>query len=341
MTELPKIIDSGPIMDIAMGFAASQTLFTATQLDLFTRLSNHPATIEEIAEELSAPYRPVEMLVVGCAAAGLLEKKGDRYSNSLISETYLVRDKTTYMGGFLYFTERRMYPAFARLRTAIETNKPQTYDADKEDRMAIALRNPKAARTGTLGMHGLTIAAGYALAEAVDFTPYHKILDLGGGSGALCIPIAIKYPHIEAIIVDLPLVCQAAEEVITQYGVSNQVKTYPGDFFKGGFPEGADVVLLSQVLHDWGKEECLIILKNAIETLPQGGKIIINEWVIKDEKTGPLAAAMLSLTMLIDTESGSNYTGNEISEMLKKVGFVDTAVQPLIGPNGIVTATKP
>lgn len=341
MAEVPKIIDPGPIMDIIMGFAASQTLFTATQLDLFTRLSDNPATIEEIAARLSAPYRSVEMLVVGCAALGLLVKRGDRYSTTLLSETYLVRDKPTYMGGFLYFSERRMYPGFAKLRAAIETNKPQTYDPDREDRMTIALKNPKAARTGTLGMHGLTIAAGYALAEVLDFTPYHKILDLGGGSGALCIPIALKYPHIEAIIVDLPLVCQATEEVIAQYGVSNQVKTYPGDFFKGGFPEGADVVLLSQVLHDWSKDECLIILKNAIETLPKGGKIIVNEWLIKDDKTGPLAAAMLSLTMLIDTQGGANYTGAEISDMLKKVGFVNTAVQPLIGPNGIVTASKP
>ncbi len=166
-------------------------------------------------------------------------------------------------------------------------------------------------------------------------------MDLGGGSGALCIPIALKYPHIEAIIVDLPLVCQAAEGIIAQYGVSNQVKTCPGDFFKGGFPEGADVALLSQVLHDWSRDECLIILKNAIETLPQGGKIIVNEWLINDDKTGPLAAAMLSLTMLVDTQGGSNYTGAEISEMLKKVGFVNTAVQSLIGPNGIVTADKP
>src|SRR5919199_6872482 len=85
-----------PLMQLSTGFWAFKTLAAAHELGLFTRLSGSPGmTSEELAEYLDVDERPAEMLLTGCAALGLLEKEGDRYRNSALSEESLLRGSLT------------------------------------------------------------------------------------------------------------------------------------------------------------------------------------------------------------------------------------------------------
>src|SRR5262249_47180260 len=61
-----------------------------------------------------------------------------------------------------------------------------------------------------------------------------------------------------------------------------------GDFFADErLPEGHDAALLSSVLHDWSKEENLIILDKVAVALPTGGTIMISELLMDDDRAGP------------------------------------------------------
>ncbi len=72
-------------------------------------------------------------------------------------------------------------------------------------------------------------------------------------------------------------------------------------------PVGHDAILLSMILHDWGEDRDRAILQKCWAALPSGGMVIISELLVNDEKTGPPAAALMSLNMLVETE-GRNYT---------------------------------
>ncbi|MGH7480368.1 MAG: methyltransferase, partial [Candidatus Methylomirabilales bacterium] len=304
-----------PLMQIISGFWASKTLAAAVELDLFTQLSGGGADVRELSQLLHIHPRPAEMLLSGCASLGLLDKRGERYYNSPLSEEFLVRGKAYYFGGVITLLDRRLYLPWNRLPEAIKTNRAQTW-GDQPGIFEAMSANPEAQRIFTEGMHSFSVQSGEAVAAAFDFLPYAHLLDVGGGSGAYCIEAARRYPHLRATVFDLPTALEIAREKIAEAGFADRITTHPGDFFAEALPKGADVVLLSMILHDWTPEKNRVILTRCFDALPSGGAVIVSELMMNDEKTGPASAALMSLNMLIETE-GRNYTWAEYTQWLK------------------------
>jgi len=329
-----------PLMQIISGFWASKTLAAAVELDLFTQLSGRGVDIHQLSQLLEIHPRPAEMLLSGCASLGLLEKRGERYYNSPLSEEFLVRGKPYYFGGVITLLDRRLYLPWNRLPEAIKTNRAQTW-GDQPGIFEAMSANPEEQRIFTEGMHSFSVQSGEAVAAAFDFLPYAHLLDVGGGSGAYCIEAARRYPHLRATVFDLPTALEIAREKIAEAAFSDRITTHPGDFFNEALPKGADVVLLSMILHDWTPEKNRVILKRCFDALPSGGAVIVSELMMNDEKTGPASAALMSLNMLIETE-GRNYTWGEYTQWLKDVGFREIQRVPVVSPgaNGLLIGRK-
>ncbi len=116
-------------MQLSTGFWACKTLAVANDLGLFTRLSGTSGTTSgELADDLGIHERPAEMLLTGCAALGLVEKREGRYVNSRLAEEFLVQGKPYYFGGLVEMFDRRLYAGWGKLGEAIHTNRPTTWD---------------------------------------------------------------------------------------------------------------------------------------------------------------------------------------------------------------------
>ena len=102
----------------------------------------------------------------------------------------------------------------------------------------------------------------------------------------------------------------------------------------------ADVHFYSMIYQCWTPEKCRFLTGKSFESLRPGGHILIHEMLYNDEKTGPFPIAAFSMIMLGWTE-GEQYSGKEISEMLREAGFGNIQVRPTFGYWGIVTAQKP
>lgn len=331
-----------PLMQIISGFWVSKTLAAAVELDLFSKISGKGADVMELSQVLSLHPRPAEMLLSGCTALGLLEKRGGRYHNSPLSDEFLVRGKPYYFGGVVSLLDQRLYLAWNRLTDALRTNKPQTWE-DNEGVFEQISSNPERQRLFTEGMHSFSVQSGKALAVAFDFSHYTQLLDVGGASGAYCIEAVRLYSNLKAVVFDIPPPLEIAKEKIVEEGFAERIKTHPGDFFSEELPKGADVILLSMILHDWSPEKNRLILKKCFDAVPSGGTLIVSELMMDDDKTGPLPAALMSLNMLMETEGGRNYTWTEYTNWLEELGFKDIKRVPLESPgaNGILIGYKP
>jgi cyclopropane fatty-acyl-phospholipid synthase-like methyltransferase len=166
------------------------------------------------------------------------------------------------------------------------------------------------------------------------------MIDIGGGSGAYAINVAKEYPNMTATVADLGPVCKVAEQYIAQYGLGSRVKTALFDFWKQDVPKGHDVAFLSHIIHDYDEEKDVTLLKKIHASLNPGGAVIVSEWMLNDEKTGPVPSAMMGLNMIIETNGGRNYSFAEVSEMLKKAGFKNVEKRPLAGPAQIAIGYK-
>jgi 3-hydroxy-5-methyl-1-naphthoate 3-O-methyltransferase len=333
-----------PLMQLATSFWAFKTLSTAVEMDLFSTFHKSPMNASETARWFKIEERPAEMLLTGCASLGLLEKSKQtgRYGNSSLADEYLVRSARYYFGGFVTMLDRRLYGGWDKLPEAIRTNKPTTWDPEKQKSLFEGA-DPALMATFWQAMHSLSTFTARSLGEAVDFSRFEKLLDVGGGSGAFVIELCSIYPDLSGSVYDLPFVTEIAARNISKAGLESRVATHPGDFFHDpNFPAGHDVILFSMIMHDWSEGENRELLRKAFNALPPGGAVVISELLVNDEKTGPPPAALMSLNMLIETAGGRNYTPAEYQLWLADAGFKDVRVIwfEAAGANGVVIGFK-
>jgi len=332
-----------PLMELATSFWAFKTLAAALELGLFRRLSGTRGTTpHELAEALGTAERPAEMLLTGCAALGLLGKSAGRYRNSKLAEEFLVPGRPYYFGGFVEMLDRRLYPGWAKLVEAIRTNRPTTWDPDRQSSLFDGA-DPVMLEHFWEGMHSISSATGRALASKVDLRRHARLLDVGGGSGAYDIELCRRHRQLRATVYDLPHVVEIAEAKAAEAGLASRIDTRGGDFFAdAAYPSGHDAILLSMILHDWSEADGRRILRKCWEALPEGGLLIVCELLVNDAKTGPPPGALMSLNMLIETTGGRNYTAAEYTAWLRETGFRRVRKLRLDGPgaDGALIATR-
>jgi precorrin-6B methylase 2 len=238
--------------------------------------------------------------------------------------------------------DKRLYPGWDKLIEALRTNRPTTWNPD-EQKSLFEGEDPAMLATFWEAMHSLSTFTARVLGETIDFAPFTRLLDVGGGSGACDIELCRRYPHLRASVYDLPFVTEIAAAKAAGAGLGDRIATVRGDFFTDpAFPAGHDVILLSMIMHDWNETQDREILRKCYQALPRGGAVIITELLINDEKTGPAPAALMSLNMLIETEGGRNYTPAEYRAWLGELGFRDVQVAWFEAPgaNGAVIGYK-
>lgn len=337
----PVLPSAVPLMALSTGFWAFKTLAAAHELDIFSRLTSGAGVpVAELAESLGLQPRPAEMLLTGCAALGLLEKVDGRYRNTPLSEAYLVRGKPYYFGGFVEMADKRLYAGWGKLAEALRTNRPTTWDPSVQSSLFDG-EDPKMLAVFWEAMHSLSTMSARKLGEAVDFSSFHKLLDIGGGSGAYDIELCKQYGDLRATVFDLPHVAEIAAGKVADAGLADRIKAAGGDFFDQ-LPDGHDLHLLSMIMHDWDEAKDRALLRRSFEALPSGGAVVISELLVNDEKTGPAPAALMSLNMLVETE-GRNYTSAEYSAWLEEAGFrqIETVWFDAPAANGAVIGRKP
>ena len=105
------------------------------------------------------------------------------------------------------------------------------------------------------------------------------------------------------------------------------------------FPS-ADLHFYSMIFHDWPADKCRFLAKKSFDTLGSGGRIIVHEMLFNNDRTGPFPVAADNIAMLLSTE-GEQYSGREISSMLREAGFKNIQVKPTFGYWSMVTGVKP
>jgi hypothetical protein len=331
-----------PLMELSSGVFAAKTLSVAVRLGLFALVAEQGGlTAEEFATKRGLHPRPAEMLLTGCTSLGLLAKDGTRYTNSPLAEHYLIPGGRFYFGDYIQMLDERVYPGWMNLSDAVTGNRPTTWDPRVRSSI-FDPDDPDMVRLFWRAMHSMSVFTAQALAEAHDFSDVRGLLDVGGGGAAYTIELCRRYPHLTATVFDLPFVCEQTAERIAEARLDDRITCVGGDFFTDtALPAGHDMALLSSVMHDWSEQENLEILRKVHTALPAGGRILISELLMDDDKTGPVPAALFNLLMLVETERGRNYTGAEYARWLGEVGCTDVVRVrvPGLSANGVVVGT--
>lgn len=337
-------INPSKIMQIGMGFWASKTLLTAVNMGLFTHLANGGLSGKEIQNKLVLNKRSLFDFLDSLVALGFLNRTGLKehaiYSNSDDSDLFLDKTKPSYMGGILEMSNNRLYPFWNDLEECLKTGKPQNETKNDNKSLFEAIyADEDRLREFIHGMGGVQAGNFMKLAHDFDFSDYQTHCDVGGSGANLSIHIAKNNGHMKSISFDLPPVSPIAKENVELFGLSDRIVVTSGDFFVDELPR-ADVITMGNILHDWGTEDKLILIKKAYDALPDGGAFIVIENIIDDERKKNAFGLLMSLNMAIETDQGFDFSASDFNEWAKEAGFSQTSIMPLTGPASAVIAIK-
>jgi len=327
-----------PILQLGLGFWGSKTLMSA--VGLFTHLAKGPCDAKSVATELELHPRSVTDFLDALVSLGMLERVGDQYRNSAATDLFLDRNKPSYVGGILEMANARLYPFWGSLTEALRTGHPQNEAKVGENFFSALYQDPARLEGFLHAMSGISMGAALAIAEKFPWDKYQTVIDIGAAEGCVPVQVALRHSHLSGGGFDLPAVAPSFDKHVAAFGLADRLRFYPGDFFADPLPS-ADVLIMGHILHDWSLDEKLMLLRKAYEALPAGGALIVYESIIDDDRRTNTFGLLMSLNMLIETPDGFDYTGADCQSWMADVGFRDTYVEPLVGPDSMVVGFKP
>jgi hypothetical protein len=311
------------------GIIAAQAIHVAAKLRIADLLTSGPKTIAELASESGAHPPTLERLLHVLATFELFAATPDgRFHNTPLTEMLRTDQPGSLRDGAMFLPARFLWLPLGELYESVRTGEPAFKRIFGQDFFEYLNAHPDdAAVFNTVMTQGVAWTTS-ALLAAYDFSRFERLVDVGGGEGALLRDILRATPRLHGTLFDLPQVVARASEMLTG-DIAARCQIVGGSFFDS-VPDGADAYMLKGVIHDWLEDDAAKILHNTRQAIRPDGTLLLIEGIV-DFAGRPVRP--LELLMLVI--GGRERTEAEFRSLLAATGFsltriIPTAASPLI-----------
>lgn len=317
-----------PIMRLASGFMAAKHLFAASELGIFEALADSPATLDGLAARTGLTRRAARISADAMVALALLERDGDQYRNGPAAARFLAGSTPVDLRPLLRFWDQISYPTWQTLAQALASGPPrEIFELDDAKQEIVSA-----------GIEAVLAGPSHALAEVVDFSAHHRLLDIGGGTGSWTIATARRHPELLATVLDLPVVAEIARNRVVEAGLADRITVIAGDAMNDDLPAGHDVLLIANLIHYWSPEENVTLLRRARRAAEPGARLLLADFWTDPTHTQPLHAALMAGEFAVHLHDGDVYSVDEARGWLPQAGWRFVEHLPLGGPQSLIVA---
>ena len=311
----------------------SFAMLAGVQLDLFTPLKDGPMTIEQIARTIGVRSDKLKPLLYALVTAGLLAVQRDLFSNTSEANHFLVKGTPSYRGA-KYGIISNHWNVGLKTAESIRTGSPQ-------EKLDFSTGSKDALEKFFRGQYLQAHRRARELVAMYDLSSHRTLLDVGGGSGGLAIGITEACPHIQATVVDLPMVTPITQRIVEEAGASDRVQVMTADVLSDSLADSFDAAVLSSFIQVISPDKARRALKNIGQVIHPAGAIYIRGDVLDDSGVSPPGPVMRNLIYLNIYDEGQAYTEQEHKDWLKEAGFEDFERKILPDGFSFIRARKP
>ncbi len=336
MTNTPHLTPER-IMAFAFGYAPPLMIEAAIRHGLFDALADHPQSDEDLAAATYTSLRGVKAVCNALIGFGLLQRQDDgRLSLTPESDAFLVSNKPGFRGGLFKHASSQLIPKWLQLADVVKSGIP-SQQVNEHDSGALFFEKfvediyPMSAGPAQV------LAAELGLANIKE---QFSVLDIAAGSGVWGIELAKSSPMVHVTAVDWPEVLPVTQRISRQHGVSDRFTYVGGDLMTAPYGQGYQLATLGHILHSEGELRSKQLLKRVHDALAPGGMIAIAEFLVHQDRQGPINGLVFAVNMLVNTAHGDTWSFEEISSWLNESGFKDARLLPSPGPSPLILAVK-
>ncbi len=298
------------LREAVFNFRNSRIILTALELELFTVLGKESKTSAEVAGIISADARATDRLMNTLCNLDLLEKKNGSFSNNEFSSRYLIKGRPDYISNLLHAAN--LWDSWSGLTEVVRKGKPPARTGEGRANWLVNFIEAMHYRASKQAPDDIRL---------IDLSGVGNVLDLGGGSGAFAMEFVKTGKGINATVFDLPDVIPLTEKYIKAAGLDGKIKTLKGNYLFDEIGSGYDLVYLSAIVHSNSFEENKALIKKCAGSLNRNGQVVIQDYVMEEDRISPPAGTMFAINMLVNTQGGDTFTQSEIYSWLKNAGL--------------------
>lgn len=317
------------------GSMATSLLYVLTELDLPDLLEARPRSVAELAALTDTLADPLERVLRGLTLLGALARVDDgRYALTPIGACFGSAGPLRPLARLVGLPPLQL--AWSELLHTVRTGEPAFDHAVGIDFMAFLERDADVAERFFNMMSAATDEVAPAVVAAYDFVGLRRVVDVGGGAGALLRPILLANPHLHGTLFDAAVVRDQAERSLAEAGLSDRCEFAVGDFFER-VPSGADVYLLKSVLHDWDDARNEVILRVCRQAMLAESRLLVVEMLLAD---APSPDAVMSDLVMLAMGSGRERSLEHYRRLFDAAGLALKRVIPTASRSSILEVCR-
>lgn len=309
------------LIHMIWAFMQTQALHVAAKLSLFDALHDAPKNARDLSVATGADEAAVHRLLRFLTSVGLAtEDDEERFSSTPLGDLLRSDHPQSVRGLAVMYGEPYIWNAWGDLFETVKTGTShfeRRHGGSLFDYLAV---HPDAAAAFDAGMTSSTRVEIPTILEVYDFSRFTKIVDVGGGHGALLRAILERFPDTSGVLFDRPPVIAAARALATP-----RCELIEGDMF-ASVPAGGDAYMMKRILHDWNDDQAVRILRHCRRGIAAGGKVLVMDTVVQPPNR-PDPAKWLDMNMLA-LLPGRERTEAELAAVFAQAGFRLTCVVP-------------
>lgn len=287
------------VLQGASGFMAAKHLFAACELGLFEALAAGPTSIDDAAIATGLDAARMRVVADANVVLGFIEHSDHGYSNSPVAQTFVAGQSPADMRPLLSFWNRLSYPMWSGMEETVRTGHGHAPDFSALD--------PETQRVFSNGVEAISRPTAEALAENYDFNQHRRVLDVGGGTGSFLLAIQQRCPNLGLTLFELP----GAGDVARQRLMGHDIGIVAGDMFRDALPSGHDAAIVANVIHVLSPDENVELLRRLRRSLEPGGRVLLIDFWLNDQRTTPTVGALISGEFMTITGTGRSYAAAE------------------------------
>jgi hypothetical protein len=325
------------MMMLAGGAWGTQIVYAAAKLGIADLLEDGPKSSDDIAKETESNPDATYRLLRALASEGIFkETQGRVFELTPVAET-LQKNHPMSVRPFVLLAGGSIWrEPWGNILHSIKTGEAAFENVFKKGFFDYLNEHEEEREifsdwmTRTSRMNCPVIATSYP------FSKFHKVVDIGGGQGSLLAHILRKHNTVNGVLFDLPDIVKNASEI--DGAISSRCEIVGGDFFKT-VPEGGDLYIMQQIIHDWNDELANKILANCRNVMADSGRLLVVDAVIKPGNSRDINK-IVDLQMLLINKGGKERTEQEFRKLFRDAGLELIRIIPTASMFSIIEGKK-